>query len=250
MILPNNQLWVTSIDFNNAIEEDFDLFIYGNDTAYVSISTGFQYYWLWKLNLTDGHLLNYKWLNKSTSGAKDYRLYKIIIASSVHVVTIDKESMYIFAVDTLDLKYSFPTNSYTYAGVTLDDLLKTNIKIYISVYNYFYIYTLQGLNYTIYQTYFNSTSEKYGLSNLHIKPVQENDIESYYVLFNSYSANNTLKSGYLNVIMKTDQNLNGWDWYGFSNYSVSQIIPNLFWSSKNTLLDLWNVDLAINTFYK
>ena len=44
MILPNNQLWVTSIDFNNAIEEDFDLFIYGNDTAYVSISTGFQYY--------------------------------------------------------------------------------------------------------------------------------------------------------------------------------------------------------------
>ena len=97
-------VWVTSIDFFNKAEEDFG-FQTSENIIYVSTSTNTKYYWLYKLNLTDGQLLISKWINSESDNMLfDYKSFKIVFVSKTLIFANTYQNLYVYDKNLLELK--------------------------------------------------------------------------------------------------------------------------------------------------
>ena len=79
-----NPKWASSIDFSNGIDLGFS-WVVSENIIYTSTTSYFNYYWVYKLNLTDGNLQTSKCINSQSYDKNGFLKFIISIISKSYV---------------------------------------------------------------------------------------------------------------------------------------------------------------------
>ena len=79
-----NPKWVTSIDFSIGIDLGFS-WVVSENIIYTSTTSALSYYWICKLNQTDGILITSKCMNSQPYDKNSYLIFRVSIISKSHV---------------------------------------------------------------------------------------------------------------------------------------------------------------------
>ena len=77
----NNPKWVSSIDFSNGIDLGFS-WVVSENIIYTSTTSASSYYWICKLNQTDGNLLTSKCINSQPYDKNSFMIFIISLIST------------------------------------------------------------------------------------------------------------------------------------------------------------------------